>query len=206
MAHKLSIIAMVIILISGTIYYFYINTNTTPSAVTKNLESSVQQMNDNKENNIPKDPPKIEQTIMVDLKGEVKHPGVYPLKEGDRVMDVIKLAGGLTDKADDSQVNFAEHVKDEMIIFVPTKGVSINNQQNVSLGEKNNLTKSDKINLNQADESQLENLPGIGPSKAEAIITYRNEKGAFQSVEDLKKITGIGDKTFEKLKESITVK
>ncbi|HJV17343.1 MAG TPA: helix-hairpin-helix domain-containing protein [Bacillales bacterium] len=152
---------------------------------------------------------KIVETIMIDMKGEVKNPGVYQSNKEERVMDVINRAGGLTEKADESQVNFAAHVRDEMIIFIPAKGqVSPIPSQNPTGGNTSGNgpgPKSNKINLNTADENELQNLPGIGPSKATAIVAFRNENGPFQTIEDLKKISGIGDKTFEKLKESIMV-
>ncbi|MDP4083443.1 MAG: helix-hairpin-helix domain-containing protein [Bacillota bacterium] len=204
--HKLFVFVTIIIVVAVT-YYFYENQPTSNSIqVSQNLQRNVQTNANPKEEKTKKGQQNFSSTIMVDIKGEVKSPGVYPSNQGERVIDVIKRAGGLTEKADDSGVNFAQHVQDEMIIYIPGKGEIISQQAENTLGEKANQTTSSKVNINKADESQLETLPGVGPSKAQAIISYREEKGFFKSVEDLKEITGIGDKTFEKLKESITVK
>jgi competence protein ComEA len=201
-----------IVMVFGCGYYFFIYQSSQSSEKTiSKLEKDDQLETEQKikTNSQPEPQPKIVETIMIDIKGEVKKPGVYQSNKDERVMDVINRAGGLTEKADESQVNFAAHVQDEMIIFIPTKGqVSPIPPQNLTGGNTTaNGTgpKSNKINLNTADENELQNLPGIGPSKATAIVAFRNENGPFQSIEDLKKISGIGDKTFEKLKESIMV-
>ena len=148
--------------------------------------------------------------IIVDVKGQIKHPGVYQSSEGERVIDVITRAGGLTENGDASQVNFAEHVVDEMVIYIPAKGEE--GQTTAGTGGKNLTTSSGlasnnqgKIDLNKADVTELQNLPGIGPAKATAIIEYRDTNGKFNAIEDLKNISGIGDKTFEKLKDLILV-
>lgn len=154
--------------------------------------------------------PEKAETVMVDVKGEIKQPGVYTSNSMERVIDVIQRAGGLTDKADESQVNFAAHVQDEMVIFIPAKGAQnpnsvISNTSQADSSGNNGTNQSGKININKADANELQNLPGIGPAKAAAIIQYREENGPFKTMEDLKNISGIGDKTFEKLKEAIAV-
>ncbi|WP_235801820.1 ComEA family DNA-binding protein [Ureibacillus manganicus] len=94
-----------------------------------------------------------------------------------------------------------------MVIYIPKTGDSLNDEQtDTFITVPTTFTASNLININLANESDLLTLPGIGPSKAQAIITYRDENGRFQSIEDLKKVSGIGDKTFEKLKEFITIK
>lgn len=146
--------------------------------------------------------------IMVDVKGEVYFPGVYELTTEDRVIDAINLAGGYTEQAETKHVNHAQKLQDEMVIYIPKKGEELENQPIESIvmsGQVSNDT-SDKININTADESQLTTLPGIGPSKAQAIIAYREENGSFKTIEDLTNVSGIGDKTFEKLKELIDIK
>lgn len=194
----------------GCLYYFIIyqpeaSTNQVISKIEKNdvpIEDDKSQNEDKQ-----KQREKVE-FIMVDLKGEIKNPGVYQSNQKERVIDVIERAGGLTDKADERQVNFAAHVQDEMVIYIPEKG-AINNlpveTANPTASASDNGTSNGKININNADEIKLQNLPGIGPSKAAMIVEYRKENGPFKGVEDLKKISGIGDKTFEKLKDSITV-
>jgi competence protein ComEA len=145
------------------------------------------------------------QPMKVDIKGAVQKPGVYEAAEGDRVIDLLEKAGGLTDKADGTKINFALNITDEMVIYVPEKG-EILEEATVEDGKARGQQDNGKINLNQANESELQMLPGIGPSKAAAIIEHRETNGPFKDVADLKLISGIGEKTFEKLKEHISVK
>lgn len=145
------------------------------------------------------------QPMKADIKGAVQKPGVYEAAEGDRVIDLLEKAGGLTDKADGTKINFALNITDEMVIYVPEKG-EILEEATVEDGKARGQQDNGKINLNQANESELQTLPGIGPSKAAAIIEHRETNGPFKDVADLKLISGIGEKTFEKLKEHISVK
>ncbi|WP_210366905.1 helix-hairpin-helix domain-containing protein [Bacillus sp. REN3] len=142
-------------------------------------------------------------TMMADIKGAVVHPGVYEIADGSRIIDLIEIAGGLSKEADTSTINFAMHVNDEMSVYIPRKGEEavnpIDSQAAPQPGKKQT------VNLNRASANELETLPGIGPSKAAAIIEYRETNGNFKTVDDLKSISGIGDKTFEKLKDSISV-
>lgn len=142
--------------------------------------------------------------MMADIKGAVIKPGVYEVEADDRVIDLIELAGGLTKDAEAASINFAMRVSDEMVIYVPRKGESTEGY--VPLQSNQQTKDKQTINLNTAAASELETLPGIGPSKSEAIIEYRETNGPYKSIEDLKNISGIGDKTFEKLKELISVK
>lgn len=135
---------------------------------------------------------------IVDIKGEVEQPGVYEIGLDKRIDDVLELAGGLTGDADEIAINRAEKVHDEMVIIVPEEGgESIDN-------EDGNST-SDKIRINQATQEEIETLNGIGPSKAEAIIEYREENGPFEKAEDLLDISGLGEKTLENLMDDILV-
>ncbi|WP_207694221.1 competence protein ComEA [Enterococcus sp. DIV0212c] len=142
--------------------------------------------------------------IYVDIKGAVKKPGMYEGTADMRVWDAVMLAGGVSDEADTKQVNFSERIIDQMVIYVPKVGEEIQStgKTNDSQGIQNKET--NKINLNQANETELQALPGIGQKKAQEIIRYREENGGFKSIEDLKNISGFGEKTFEKLKDSIT--
>ncbi|WP_400242551.1 helix-hairpin-helix domain-containing protein [Niallia sp. JL1B1071] len=144
--------------------------------------------------------------LLVDVKGAVKNPGVYEAREGDRVNDMIEKAGGMVEKGEKNAVNFAMKVTDEMIIYVPYIG----EEETAVINETGNQTSlsSDEglINLNKASETELLQLPGVGPSKAAAIIEYREQNGGFSSKEDVKKISGIGEKTYEKLEALITIK
>jgi competence protein ComEA len=203
--HKLYIIIAAIIALTA-IYYFLEESKSVVSNVENFVPTEVKD-----ENEIQKTQNQTEEIviIIVDVKGQVKMPGVYSSKQGERVIDVIQRAGGLTENADESKVNFAEHVQDAMVIYIPAMGEE---GIPVAAGTTGTLPHTDggstnqaKINLNKADINELQNLPGIGPSKATAIIEYRETNGLFKSVEDLKNISGIGDKTFEKLKDLIIV-
>lgn len=151
------------------------------------------------------------QTIIVDVKGAVKYPGVYTLSEEQRIVDAIEAAGGYTDDANPLVINHAQKLQDEMVVYIPNSSEEALEEMELFLQitETNPTSKgngSGKININKASESELTQLPGIGPSKASAIIQHRSEHGDFRTAEDLKQVTGIGDKTFEQLKDLIDVK
>jgi competence protein ComEA len=152
--------------------------------------------------------PEEPQTIYADIKGEVNKPGVYELIFGERVKDAVIKAGGFTENADEKQVNLALKITDEMIIYIPKIGEepptpTITSQETTATA--NGGTSKNKINLNTSSLQELTELPGIGPAKAEAIVEYRETNKQFKTIDDLKEISGIGEKTFEKLKDLITV-
>lgn len=149
-----------------------------------------------------------EETIKkVDVKGAVNRPGVYVASKDDRVLDVIEKAGSFTAKADRNAVNLAQRVEDQMLIYVPNVGEQPSQATSLmTAGSSSNGVEGEgKININSASEDELQTISGIGPAKAKAIIQYRTEKGSFSNVEELKEISGIGDKTFEKLKDQVTI-
>ncbi|KAA9026478.1 hypothetical protein F4V44_10955 [Niallia endozanthoxylica] len=145
--------------------------------------------------------------ILIDVKGAVAAPGVYEALSGDRVQNLINQAGGLLETADQQKINFAMKVVDEMVLYIPMIG----EDSQVTAGGQGSIPAADAVqgkalvNLNTASESELETLPGVGPSKAAAIMEYRETNGRFQNIEELMEISGIGEKTFEKLKEHISV-
>ena len=140
-------------------------------------------------------------TIFVEIKGAVSRPGVYELEVGDRVLEAISLAGGYKPESDSKMINHAQKVEDEMIIYVPELGEVMEDSFNISSSNSSDQL----VNINKADVQSLTTLPGVGPSKAAAIITYREESGGFKVKEDLLKVTGIGQKTFEKIEPHIKV-
>lgn len=149
--------------------------------------------------------PKVDDMV-VDIKGAVKTPGVYHMMPGDRVEDVLEKAGGFTSKADKAQVNLAKKLADEMMIYIPSVGEKMpENAEAQTAPASNGTSGSGKININTASEQELEQISGIGPSKAGAIIEYREKNGPFQKVEDLDKVSGFGEKTLERMKDQITV-
>lgn len=150
--------------------------------------------------------------IIVDVAGEVQSPSVVELPIDSRVNDAIEAAGGLTKDADISQINRAAALSDGEKIFIPAKSVQTDVEVN---GDEPNTSdygadpdqaaQSGKININQAEASKLQEIPGVGPVTAEKIIAYRKENGLFRKLEDLKKVSGIGDKTFEKMQPYICI-
>ncbi|WP_427137067.1 helix-hairpin-helix domain-containing protein [Psychrobacillus psychrodurans] len=139
--------------------------------------------------------------VFVEVKGAVMKPGVYELLEGDRVLNAIEMAGGYLESSNSKHINHAERVKDEMVIYVPEEGEEV---EEVLLPTSS--SQSSLVNINNADSTVLSTLPGIGAAKAEAIISHREQSGAFKEKQDLMKVTGIGQKTYEKLEPLISVK
>lgn len=138
--------------------------------------------------------------IQVHIAGEVKKPGLYKLADGARINDAVEAAGGFTDNADKDSLNLAKVVEDGEQIVVPAKGGG-----EAGAGTSSSAQNNGKVNINTADLTTLQTLSGVGPSTAQKIIDYRTANGKFKSIEDLKKVSGIGDKTFEKFKDKICV-
>lgn len=172
--------------------------------------------------------------MYVDIKGAVKNPGVYQVNEENIINDVINLAGGLLDKAYVENINLSKKVQDELVIYVYTKDeikknnlqenqtcssnnyiitectenkVSIitSNENNENTENNNSSVSSSLININIASIEELTTLPGIGESKAQNIINYREENGYFKTIDEIKNVNGIGEATFDQLKKYITV-
>lgn len=141
---------------------------------------------------------------VVDVKGAVTNPGIYEVAKNMRVQNAIDLAGGLLQNAETRHINFAQHVTDQMLLYIPAVGEEIVDipytQPNSPVAEG-----TSKININTATDLELQALPGIGEKKALQIINYRTENGSFSTIEELMEVSGIGQKTFDTLKESITV-
>ena len=131
----------------------------------------------------------------IDIKGEVVNPGVYEVDSDMIVLDAINLAGGLTKDGDTSNINLSEKLTESMIIIVDSKA---NNES------KNLISKRNKVSLNKGTKEELMSLTGIGESKALAIIEYR-QKNRFTKIEDIMLVSGIGESTFAKIKDSITI-
>lgn len=168
------------------------------------------------------------QQMYVDVKGAVKNPGVYQINGNMRVVDAIELAGGLTRSADKKQINLAQKLTDQQVIYIPLRGeikgnraiAAAPNQSPQAPATADSGTESGaatdaatgqsagqgaQINLNTADKSKLQELNGIGDKKADQIIAYRQAHGQFKSTEELKDVPRFGDKTFNNLKSSICV-
>ena len=161
----------------------------------------------------------------VDIKGEVNTPGIYSLTSDSRVIDVIEKAGGLTEQADTSVINLSKKINDEMVIIIyseeEVREFEKTKEKEKQVEEKciqkdDNSLKNDacittntmptgKVNINTASKEELMTLNGIGEAKANDIIKYRETNGNFETIEDIKKIEGIGDSIFAKIQEDITV-
>ena len=141
-------------------------------------------------------------SITVYVTGEVKKPGLVTLTEGQRVADAVNAVGGVIETADIDRVNMAAFLEDGMQVRVPERiGRDAAHPQNAPIGKN----KEGQINLNTASEKELQELPGIGPAMSARIIEYRETNGAFQNIEDIKKVRGIGNAKFEKLKDKVTI-
>ena len=230
---KQKIIIIIILIIISVIYYIYktneennIQTNIneileTESKTNQEEKESEKSQNEVTENNESKENLK----IMVHIAGAIKKEGVYELKEGDRIIDAINIAEGVTEEADTSQINMAYKLEDGMKIYIPKKGENVENieiMQNTKTDQNNELIQkseeksnsktnnsnsitSKKININTANIEELDTLPGIGEATAQKIIDYRKENGKFSKIEDLKEVSGIGESKFEKIKDRICV-
>ncbi|MFC3211766.1 helix-hairpin-helix domain-containing protein [Planomicrobium okeanokoites] len=154
----------------------------------------------------------VEQTqsekILIEIKGQVEKPGVFELPAESRLHMAVDLAGGFLPDADALSLNLAMKLTDEMSIYVPKIGETTVSLPPVvaspSTAAGSAAEGAGRVNINTADETGLMMLPGIGPSKAAAIIAYREENGPFITIDALKDVTGIGDKTYEQLQDSIT--
>jgi competence protein ComEA len=147
------------------------------------------------------------QPLCVYISGAVAHPDVYELPYDSIVKDAIEAAGGPTGEADLDRINLARRVHDEEQIYVPQKGeesLPVSSPSGPSSPSASSK-EGGKVNINTATAEELSTLPSIGPTKAQSIIDCRTINGPFQSIEDIKSVSGIGDATFEKLKDKITV-
>lgn len=157
--------------------------------------------------------------IYIHVCGAVESPGVYELEQGQRVCDAVRMAGGFAGDADEDYVNQAERLSDGAKLVIPTREQSAaeKERQTAELGLVEPETaetpqdsgethgSGEKININTASESELCQIPGVGTTRAAAIVAYREAHGAFQKTEDIMKVSGIKEGTFEKIKDSIRV-
>lgn len=141
----------------------------------------------------------VEPTIYVHLLGAVVNPGLYALPPGSRAVDAVAAAGGFAGDADRTSLNLARFLSDGEQVYVPVEGEEPQDRPG-AIGDLGG-----KVNLNTADATTLETLPRVGPAMAARIIAWREANGRFTAPEDLKSVSGIGDKTFEAMRDLITV-
>ena len=140
--------------------------------------------------------------IVVEVKGEVTRPDVYELEEGSIVKELIDMAGGLTKEADISRINRAKKLQNHELVVIG----NINDKENTNMIEESSEAEYDGlININSANLEELKKISGVGDVKAQSIIEYREKNGGFKSIDEIKNIDGIGEKTFEKIKDKITL-
>lgn len=186
------IVIVLSILILGVGGYWW--TNKTP-AVKNDIKTEIKTS--------PKIPKKTDsmpknKLVAVDIQGAVKKPGVYQVKENSLVQTAIQLAGGLADNADTKHINQAKRVSDQMQVYVPVVG-------STSAVSTSAPAKGEKVNINNAKAEDFKDVTGIGPKKAEKIIAFREKNGNFKSLHDLTKVSGIGEKSLDSLKDQLTV-
>ena len=144
--------------------------------------------------------------IYVHVCGAVKNAGVYKMTEGDRVFAAIEAAGGFLPDAAEESINQARILVDGEELYIPTREEILSSAGSFApAGLAESDSKEQKVNINTADVSELTTLTGIGETRARAIIAWREQNGDFSSPEDLKNVEGIADKTYEKIKDRITV-
>ena len=147
--------------------------------------------------------------MTVYVTGAVNRPGIVTVAAESRVVDAVNACGGLLPTADAENINMAQSLKDGQQVRVPEKeaaaSTGITPDKSVPAGAKAANTANGKVNINTADEAALDTLPGVGPAMAKRIIEYRMTEGMFQSIEDIKKVRGIGEAKFEKMKDKISI-
>jgi len=206
--HRLIIVTVCIVLIGIIGFIYYIDHDTNPQEELVQEEVEIEETQE-------------VEYLYVDIKGEVKNQGVYQIISGSRVIDAIKVAGGLKENADTSLINLSMKLKDEMAIviyskdevknFIKTKEefnekideCKINND--VCLEKLEDSNNSNLININKATIKELMKLPSIGEAKAQAIISYRESNGLFKNINEIVNVKGIGESLFEQIKNYITI-
>ena len=226
------IILVIVVILALIVYYIYYKNSETyiEFEESSNLEELIPyeeekqediNNNESKEENITEDTKEgtnVEEVIMVYITGEVKNWGVIELPKGSRIIDAVNKAGGFTDDADTQAVNLAYVLSDGIKVYIPSKNeeeigeftteeyITADSGDNVITGgEKMEENKVELVNINSATQTELETLPGIGPSTALKIISYRNENGKFSSIDDIKNVNGIGESKFESIRDLICV-
>ena len=203
---------LVLVILLGFAFLFYYNQDIKQNEAL-NSNANLNLLTNDQELNTEKS----ESKIIVHLSGAVKNAGVYKLREKDRLVDLIKAAGGLKDNADLAQINLAEGLFDGQKLVIPElintaqSATSVNRLKFDAEDTFINKTytanaDSNLVKINQASQSQLEKLSGIGPAKAAAIIQFRDKNGNFKKKEELLKVSGIGEKTMEKIRDEITLR
>lgn len=220
----LTVVAIIVVLIGC--YYIYSKDNDLISTE----ENIINEEETNDENEVNEEEEYSDTMIIVHVSGAVNQEGIVELNPNSRIDDAIDKAGGLREDAYIDKINLAYVLEDGMKIYIPNvnektqnqdltntfdnednyvtkeSGVQTASTDDTTKANSNNQSSNKKININKATESELESLPGIGPSTAQKIISYRNEKGKFNNIEDIKNVSGIGDSKYNNIKDLISIK
>ena len=185
----ISALLILLTLLGGLLIYNYGTTKETEPILTENQNSK---SSENAE-------------LIVHVCGEVEKPGVYRLSVGKRVVDAVAAAGGVTAGGDLDKLNLAASLEDGQKIYLPAFNSSPISPATAktSQAQGTGVGNVSLVNLNLANQQELESLPGIGPALAKRIVDYRSQQGSFNSVDDLRKVSGIGEKKFEQLKDLV---
>ena len=194
---KIIICIILAIIISIIGYYIYVNLNDNESYIEDDDSLYIEEnyTDVDNETNVNKS----EENIIIHIAGCAENEGVYEVKKNSRISDAIDIAGGLTSDANTKNINLAQKLNDGQKIYIP------NINEDVEENDINLFSYDGLVNINTATQTELETLPGIGPSTADKIIKYRKENGDFENVEDIKNVQGIGDVKYENIKDKICI-
>lgn len=217
---KIILIVVVLIIILLLILYF-LKQNNESTYLDLGIDEEIMKKDDEQKNSIEDSEEK--NKIIIHVSGSVKKEGIVKIDEGSRIADAIEAAQGLLDEADMSKINLAYMLEDGQKIYIPSiqdtekkdnaeeieyitedcgNNIIISGEIEESKKERSNIM----ININNATQTELEQLPGVGPSTALNIIEYREANGKFESIEDIKNVRGIGEAKFESIKSNICIK
>lgn len=201
---QIIIIGIIIIVIAIVIIYYFFNN--LQQINYDYLDDTEQIQEDNQEENITK---KEEALIVVHIAGAVQKEGIVKLEEGARIIDAIEAAGGLKEEADLTNINLAYAISDGQKIYIPNineENSNLENGEGLVNTTGGNQEENTLININTATVTELLELPGIGSSTAQKIVDYRKENGKFNTIEEIKNVSGIGDAKYNNIKDYICVK
>ena len=214
------------IIIMAFLYYIYAKEDDSIISTEENITENVVEKSEESEKTTNEETNK----IVVHVSGAVNQEGIVELQENSRISDAINVAGGLKENADTKHINLAFKLEDGMKIYIPTieetkeQNTQIQNQNRIdetskyvtsssgvvqeeqTNAQQSEQKKNEKININTATQTELETLPGIGPATSLKIINYREENGKFETIEEIKEVSGIGDAKYENIKDLICVK
>jgi len=198
---KKHFISALVVISAGVVVAIFLlwsgNAKEIPHAAGISLESGIEEVDNTQ---IINEPVEVNKLLVIDVAGKVKNPDVYELPQGSRVIDAIKAAGGVGKGGDPSGVNMARLLEDGEQIYIEGRTGSGRTISATSSG-----TRGGKVNLNRANLSELDGLPGVGPVLAARIVEWRSKNGNFKSVDELRRVSGIGDAKFNELKEVVVV-